>query len=579
MDPTNNFKIAQSPLEQPEAGGLKPVASSSESLVPLFQQQVLDPSQTEAPKPLADHTAKVKHQANSPAEGLALSILQIPPGSNSPISRSQAGNQQLALSQSHPALGSRKQHLSVDSMPRPGQATVEPSLQSSLFESSSSSSSAEPLSVAVPGSVQPAIAVAVPRPARSNSIIEDKKNEWIAAHIDPKMQAAVKALIEKIVHVNQDQFEESFRKTLADLSVLMGNKPFSAAVQNGKSNLWMATLAEDLQKGQHAVPKIPLVLGPHLIGTSAADFPENIVLFDDAIYSGEQITRFIRDMVAAIDARNSQIKRPAGHLHQSSCFAYPNFTVACPYITRIGKTKLDQLAAELRPKKISVSVAAHENIPTVAESITDEGLLSVLEKAYWPAEVKDRDRASRSALPSDNAALASGSDPSSHGRTSPAIRPSRTGSKLAASSSSAIPTSIEAGADSTSPASASSSSAADPVLESSSSASSFSRSVPANSSVPSRAKQPTRQTSQMAKIFQVNHASQLPEKYVANKDGAHSRGLTYFDHKVPDKYSFPEPLALGLIYLKSGKRLPTIRFIDKTDPPYRDLEFQAGASA
>ncbi len=520
MEPTSKFKITQPLQEQPEASKPKPVVSSSESLAPLFQQHILDPSQAETPKPLADHVAHVKNKTDSQTQSIALGILQISPRLHSPSLSSE--------------------------------------IRSPFSQSSSSSSSAEPLSVAVPGSVQPAIAVAVPRPARSNSIIEDKKNEWIAAHTDPKMQEAVKALTEGIVHISQDQFEESFRQTLEDLSVSMGNKPFSAAVEKGKSNLWMAMIAQDLDKELYRFPTIPLVLDVHLKNMrDTADFPENIVLFDDAIYSGEQITRFIKGMVAAIDVHNSKRE-------QQNRVAHPHFTVACPYITSRGKANLESLSSE----RVSVSILAHKKILTVAESVP-EPHLATLEGVYWPTEV-----AARFKEPSPPALLPGNMNPGSRSRGSNSPSP---GLPMGgASDQSERPKSRLV---------ASNSSAADSRFGSSSSASPLQGSVEANSSVPSRAKRAARRMGPIAKILadKAQEESNMPfgksDKHVAKRDGAYSRGLTYFDHKVPDQFSFPGPLALGQVYLASGRPSSTnIRFIDETDPPYSDLAVRKNAA-
>ncbi len=125
---------------------------------------------------------------------------------------------------------------------------------------------------------------------------------------------------------------------------------------------------------------------------------------------------------------------------------------------------------------------------------------------------------------------------------------------------------------------ASNSSAADSRFGSSSSASPLQGSVEANSSVPSRAKRAAGPMGQIAKIWadkareELNMPLGKSDKYVSKADGAHSRVLTYFDHKVPDQFSFPDPLAKGQVWLGSGQQLAeNIRFIPETATPYSNL--------
>ena len=60
----------------------------------------------------------------------------------------------------------------------------------------------------------------------------------------------------------------------------------------------------------------------------------------------------------------------------------------------------------------------------------------------------------------------------------------------------------------------------------------------------------------------------LPEKPVRYAKGASSRGVMYFDHKVPDEFSFPEKIAKGLIVKFDGSE-EKANLIPKTIPPYR----------
>ena len=60
----------------------------------------------------------------------------------------------------------------------------------------------------------------------------------------------------------------------------------------------------------------------------------------------------------------------------------------------------------------------------------------------------------------------------------------------------------------------------------------------------------------------------LPEKPVKHARGASSRGVMYFDHKVPDEFSFPEKIAEGRIVKFSGLE-EKVSLISKTIPPYR----------
>ena len=56
-----------------------------------------------------------------------------------------------------------------------------------------------------------------------------------------------------------------------------------------------------------------------------------------------------------------------------------------------------------------------------------------------------------------------------------------------------------------------------------------------------------------------------------SRKGCKSRTLTYFEHKLPDEFSFPKAIAEGLLVDKgkTKKSAHTFLIISKLDPPYK----------
>ena len=55
-----------------------------------------------------------------------------------------------------------------------------------------------------------------------------------------------------------------------------------------------------------------------------------------------------------------------------------------------------------------------------------------------------------------------------------------------------------------------------------------------------------------------------------SRKGCKSRTLTYFEHKLPDEFSFPKAIAGGKIFDKEEtQELPTFVIVSNVFPPYK----------
>lgn len=360
----------------------------------------------------------------------------------------------------------------------------------------------------------------VPRPVNnSNMMTEELKKKWVDAHDNPYEKEAVSTLVNAIQHVSQEEFEKSFEQTLQglkDLSTKEQNFDYVAGVEHGKSNAWMAELAKEKKIAPLPKNEIPLVLAPHLSAITQEktkgtiiEYPTNIVLFDDGVYSGEQMSRVISGMIGDIRRQNDKLTKEQSPL---PLLPMPRIIIACPYMTKKGeevlKTLKDKLNAD--PKKDPVReiiILPHQTIPTVSEAIQTsvkktsmtaekqkekaDNILSSLKSMYWPSEGKEE----KIETIGDEKNVS-------------AEKKSMKGPRLLQSIYKKPSTTT-----------------LDPALKS--------------------------------------------ETIVKNAEGPESRGIMYFDHKVPDEFSFPAAISKGLVMKSGGIVKGRLPLIPSTLPPYK----------
>jgi hypothetical protein len=205
---------------------------------------------------------------------------------------------------------------------------------------------------------------------------------WINAHSSDQCKRAVTSLIKVIQRIPHEEFEQNFiDKTLKHLNEFLSKDEFEyvAPVESGKSNQWMYELARPhLTKQPKEIATLVFIdflksRSPERI----ADLPANFVFFDDAIMSGEQMSRNIRNIYTIIVTENVKLKS-----NGKPEIPIPTFIVACAYITEFGKDMLNKMPKQLNMKS-NIIILNHSTIPTVDTAIEDENIKETLKNMYW----------------------------------------------------------------------------------------------------------------------------------------------------------------------------------------------------
>jgi hypothetical protein len=228
----------------------------------------------------------------------------------------------------------------------------------------------------------------VPRPSPDLKRGLVNIDAWIGAHPEG-CREDVRTLINVIKHVRHAEFEANYLNiTIEHLNQMLKQEDFEyvAPVEAEKSNLWMFQIAKP------RLIKQPISLAPlaypdfikALMNKSdlkPSDFPNNLVLFDDAMYSGQQMTVFLQRV-------NGEMLRANKKLMSKGIRApYPRIILACAYVTKFSINALYKLVKE-QGMKIELLILNHTNIPTISEAIEDKGVIERLTTMYWPRQKK-----------------------------------------------------------------------------------------------------------------------------------------------------------------------------------------------
>lgn len=236
----------------------------------------------------------------------------------------------------------------------------------------------------------------VPRPVRDNPINQAELKAWIEAHKNPKIQRALTELSSHIRHISQDEFEGSLQTTIQHLNTFLSRQggDYVVAVEQGKSNQWVKELAEPflVPKPKQDISLVfPLFLKEFMRRQSQEPeviFPQCVVLFDDAAYSGEQLTRVVRGIMTSVNAYNQN--------PQNEKISMPTVVVASPYMTEFAEKAIKKSVGSLLVGEGDEEHSALEHLEilpynrmmTIKELIKDQATLDHLTQMWWPAEAR-----------------------------------------------------------------------------------------------------------------------------------------------------------------------------------------------
>lgn len=189
------------------------------------------------------------------------------------------------------------------------------------------------------------------KPFKSNEIDEKKARIWIESKPEDQRLAA-NLVVENITHIGMEEFENSLKETVDDFNNLIGDEKYVSVIADGKSNQWVAELAwPDLKN-------LPSYVGNtgffdsdkgkigKLVDFLKTNNIKKIAIFDDAIYSGQQVHSLV-EQFKEVGLDDLQ------------------FIVAVPYVSTYGEERLN--AAQE-----NITFCKHKKIESVTELIPDE---------------------------------------------------------------------------------------------------------------------------------------------------------------------------------------------------------------
>ncbi|MBF0522531.1 MAG: glycerophosphodiester phosphodiesterase [Candidatus Omnitrophica bacterium] len=154
------------------------------------------------------------------------------------------------------------------------------------------------------GSVDRAIVTdskAVQRPLVDNPIDPVKAKQWVAAQGASEIRDLAQFLLNHVTHVSQKEFETALQETVNDFNANMGDKPYILVFPSeneDRSIGWTYQLAleKGLKPAQHVIRLDQLDVAQQISKTGVHD----IVLIDDAVYSGHQMLSHVRKLFKAM---------------------------------------------------------------------------------------------------------------------------------------------------------------------------------------------------------------------------------------------------------------------------------------
>ena len=203
-----------------------------------------------------------------------------------------------------------------------------------------------------------------PRPdkAKSYDLDPNVAERWIATY-DQKYHEALKELISKVRRISFPEFCTALTKCVENLPKAINGKA-TILITPDKSNQWVAEIACCFNKftGKYQL------LGhddardyvEFLDTAKPRDLPRDVVLFDDAGYSGKQMARHVEAIVKKMGAIKAK-----GNIH-----------VVVPFATSIAFDKIKKIEAG---PGIHINIVIPERIKTVKESMSPENYKLLME--------------------------------------------------------------------------------------------------------------------------------------------------------------------------------------------------------
>lgn len=216
-----------------------------------------------------------------------------------------------------------------------------------------------------------------------NKLDANETLKWINAH--PKdMQPHIAEIAQKVEHVSFHAFTNNLKDGFNQFNKMLKQdvvEDYMIMVEPGKSNQWMCELALPSLKVNptqiHPLGKKGVNFQAYLHDqkrNKTPYYPSTLVFFDDGIYSGKQMSSYVKGVFDAITAFN----REALNRNEDQ-IEYPKIHIIAPYATEFGE-KMIYKVNEANSKNITLS--CHERIKTLAEVLTPD-TAAHLNATWW----------------------------------------------------------------------------------------------------------------------------------------------------------------------------------------------------
>lgn len=216
----------------------------------------------------------------------------------------------------------------------------------------------------------------VPLPVSSVAVDPERAEWWIMDEPDADLQAVRRELVQAVHPISFEEFSSRLRGVAAAVTeTLAASKQPYALLYDGKphsSKRWASELVRD-ELSQYPpadgfyLSKLEIPLGMPTIVSALDHGIENFVVFDDAIYSGEQVTntiiRPIFELMASPDFQQKYADRKI------------SITLAAPYISNRFLNR--PFVKQLQQQGFLRIADGYEVMPTVDAILTDDAKATI----------------------------------------------------------------------------------------------------------------------------------------------------------------------------------------------------------
>lgn len=185
---------------------------------------------------------------------------------------------------------------------------------------------------------------------------------------------ALRECFNKTEHVSWKEFNQELTNIAQYIDqAIPPGKDYIVVVKEGKSNKWVAELVGPRLKH---LP-FEVVETPGEINKILKENPSvrNVVFFDDAVYSGSQLSGYMQDTIENLQTQGK------GDINETV-----HFNIAAPYMTTYSEERFAKLQESLLFKEndFKIDVAPHKTMQSAADQV-DEKYHRALNEIYWPA--------------------------------------------------------------------------------------------------------------------------------------------------------------------------------------------------